>query len=56
MITMKGAAVSAKLKEQVEKRLETLTWVPKLTIIRVGENPDDISCAFAHIHFKVFLK
>ena len=43
MITMKGAAVSAKLKEQVEKELETLTWVPKLTIIRVGENPDDIS-------------
>lgn len=43
MITMKGAAVSAKLKEQVEKGLETLTWVPKLTIIRVGENPDDIS-------------
>ena len=40
MITMKGAAVSAKLKEQVEKGLETLTWVPKLTIIRVGENPD----------------
>ena len=31
------------LKEQVEKGLETLTWVPKLTIIRVGENPDDIS-------------
>ena len=43
MFTMKGAAVSAKLKEQVEKGLETLTWVPKLTIIRVGENPDDIS-------------
>ena len=43
MITMKGAAVSAKLKEQVEKGLQTLTWVPKLTIIRVGENPDDIS-------------
>lgn len=43
MITMKGDAVSAKLKEQVEKGLETLTWVPKLTIIRVGENPDDIS-------------
>ena len=43
MITMKGAAVSAKLKEQVEKGLETLTWVPKLTIIRVGENPDDMS-------------
>lgn len=43
MITMKGAAVSAKLKEQVEKELENLTWVPKLTIIRVGENPDDIS-------------
>ena len=41
MITMKGAAVSAKLKEQVEKGLETLTWVPKLTIIRVGENPDE---------------
>ena len=29
MITMKGAAVSAKLKEQVEKGLETLTWVPE---------------------------
>ena len=27
----------------MEKGLETLTWVPKLTIIRVGENPDDIS-------------
>ena len=27
----------------MEKGLETLTWVPKLTIIRVGKNPDDIS-------------
>ena len=43
MITMKGAAVSAKLKEQVEKGLETLTWVPKLTIIREHHNPEDIT-------------
>ena len=34
MITMKGAAVSAKLKEQVEKGLETLTWVPKLHLYK----------------------
>ncbi len=43
MITMKGAAVSAKIREQIEEKMETLDKVPKLTIIRVGENPDDIS-------------
>ncbi len=43
MITMKGADVSAKIKEQIEEELKTMSRVPKLTIIRVGENPDDIS-------------
>ena len=43
MITMKGASVSAKIREQIEEKLAVLGTVPKLTIIRVGENPDDIS-------------
>ena len=44
MITLKGAEVSAKIKEQVQAELEG--WrgpVPKLAIIRVGETADDIS-------------
>ena len=44
MITLKGAEVSAKIKEQVQAELEG--WrgpVPKLAIIRVGEKADDIS-------------
>ena len=44
MLTLKGAEVSAKLKEQV---LETVAglggYVPTAAIVRVGERPDDLS-------------
>lgn len=44
MIELKGAAVSAQIKEQVQKALEKRPGPPpKLAIIRVGENPDDLS-------------
>ena len=44
MKTLKGAEVSAKIKEQVQKKLEVLDgYIPKLAIVRVGENPDDLS-------------
>lgn len=44
MITLKGAAVSAKIKEQVEELLAGLEGkIPKLAIVRVGERPDDLS-------------
>lgn len=44
MITLKGAAVSAKIKEQVESLLTDLKGkTPKLAIVRVGERPDDLS-------------
>lgn len=43
-MAMKGAGVSAAIKEQVEKELEALNgYIPKLAVIRVGENPDDMS-------------
>ena len=43
MIALKGAEVSAKIRGQVEEALGQITAVPKLAIIRVGENPDDMS-------------
>ena len=44
MITLKGAAVSAKIKEQVETLLTDLKGkTPKLAIVRVGERLDDLS-------------
>ncbi|MSS09049.1 bifunctional 5,10-methylenetetrahydrofolate dehydrogenase/5,10-methenyltetrahydrofolate cyclohydrolase [Clostridium sp. WB02_MRS01] len=44
MITLKGAAVSAKIKEQVETLFTDLKGkTPKLAIVRVGERPDDLS-------------
>lgn len=44
MITLKGSVVSAAIKEQVQDMLGTLEGcVPRLAIIRVGENPDDMS-------------
>jgi len=44
VITLKGAAVSAKIKEQVETLLADLKGkTPKLAIVRVGERPDDLS-------------
>ncbi|WP_349671069.1 bifunctional 5,10-methylenetetrahydrofolate dehydrogenase/5,10-methenyltetrahydrofolate cyclohydrolase [Lacrimispora sp.] len=44
MITLKGAAVSAKIKEEVTELLrERAGAVPKLAIVRVGERPDDMS-------------
>ena len=44
MELLKGAAVSAGIKEQVSGMLAELKgFVPKLAIIRVGERPDDMS-------------
>lgn len=44
MKTLKGAEVSAKIKEQVTQMMEGLEGpVPKLAIVRVGEKPDDMS-------------
>lgn len=44
---LKGAEVSAKIKEEVSRMLESIAEtrkeVPKLAIVRVGENPDDMS-------------
>lgn len=44
MITLKGAAVSAKIREEVTELLHGLSGAaPKLAIVRVGERPDDMS-------------
>lgn len=44
MVILKGAEVSAKIKGQVQETLTRLDGrVPKLAIVRVGENPDDMS-------------
>ena len=43
MKILKGAEVSAKIKEEVNQIAAGLQEVPKLAIIRVGENPDDMS-------------
>lgn len=44
MITLKGAEVSAGIKEQVQEMTKGLDGkVPSLAIVRVGERPDDIS-------------
>ena len=44
MKTLKGAEVSAKIKEQVTQMMEGLEGpAPKLAIVRVGEKPDDMS-------------
>lgn len=44
MIVLKGAEVSAKIKEQVQEELKKLDgFVPRLAIVRVGEKPDDMS-------------
>lgn len=44
MELLKGAEVSAKIKEQAARMLEKLGGnVPKLAIVRVGERPDDMS-------------
>ena len=43
MKILKGAEVSAKIKEEVAQIAAGLQEVPKLAIIRVGENPDDMS-------------
>lgn len=44
MIVLKGAEVSAKIREDVQKMLGELGGIiPKLAIVRVGENPDDLS-------------
>jgi len=43
MITLRGAEVSAKLKEEVQSQLKELRETPRLAIVRVGENAADIS-------------
>lgn len=43
MLELRGKKVSDGIKEYVSKELETLTFVPKLAIVKVGENPDDMS-------------
>lgn len=43
MLELRGKKVSDGIKEYVSKELETLSLVPKLAIVRVGENPDDMS-------------
>lgn len=43
MITLRGAEISAKIKEQVQADLEKLNRVPRLAIVRVGSRPDDVS-------------
>lgn len=43
MITLRGAEVSAKLKEEVQEEVKTLRRIPKLAIVRVGSRPDDVS-------------
>lgn len=44
MIVLKGAEVSAIIKEQVRHELEGMDGlIPRLAIVRVGENPDDMS-------------
>ena len=43
MLELRGKQVSDGIKEYVSKELETLSFVPKLAIVRVGENPDDMS-------------
>lgn len=44
MVVLKGAAVSAVIREQVSEMLTDLGGqVPKLAIVRVGEKPDDMS-------------
>lgn len=44
MITLKGAEVSAKIKDQTMEMLKQCGGrIPNLAIVRVGENPDDLS-------------
>ncbi len=43
MLELRGKKVSDGIKEYVSKELKTLSFVPKLAIVRVGENPDDMS-------------
>ncbi len=43
MQVLKGAEVSAQIKEQVRQMATGLDRAPKLAIVRVGENPDDLS-------------
>ena len=44
MEILKGAAVTAAIKEQVQELLKDFEGQPpKLAIVRVGERPDDLS-------------
>ena len=44
MVSLKGAAVSASMKEEMIEALKDLNgYVPTLAIVRIGERPDDLS-------------
>lgn len=44
MISLKGAAVSAAMKEELQEDLKSLNgYIPTLAIVRIGERPDDLS-------------
>lgn len=44
MIILKGAEVSAKIRDQIHELLKELDGkIPRLAIVRVGEKPDDLS-------------
>lgn len=44
MIVLKGAKVSARIKEEIQKELEKFHGMaPKLAIVRIGEKPEDMS-------------
>lgn len=44
MIALKGAPVSAKMKDEIDEQKKALSGpAPKLGIVRVGERPDDLS-------------
>ncbi len=44
MVLLKGAEVSAKIREEVERQLAAMDgYVPVLAVVRVGERPDDLS-------------
>ena len=43
MELLKGAAVSAGIRQEVETLIKDLDRTPVLAIVRVGEKPDDLS-------------
>ncbi|MBQ9764687.1 MAG: bifunctional 5,10-methylene-tetrahydrofolate dehydrogenase/5,10-methylene-tetrahydrofolate cyclohydrolase [Lachnospiraceae bacterium] len=43
MEILKGADVVAAINQSIKDELETMSYIPHLAIVRVGEKPDDIS-------------